>query len=365
MSNRLESLDWLRGLMALSIMLYHFGGQHDASSPLGRLGVYGVSIFFILSGLSMAIAYDRYVLDLRSSVTFFIRRLFRIWPLLWLAVALVAVPTYLLGKGTHGQDPYSITTIILNLTTLFGFVAPTDYINMGAWSIGNEMVYYAFTPLLIGAYHWRRSIGNALTLLAVGIGLLFAFSLLDSTNKLASQWATYINPFNNFFLYCAGLALFYNFRDLTVPAKWHLPLLALAVLAFFAYPASGDQITLVTGVNRVAMSILAVGVVFAFYKCAPALPKFIGDKFEQLGIATYGIYLLHPIVMDFTRAVFQVLGVQVKYLPTLIAIGLTIVLASVTYKFIEAPLTNLGKRLTRREPKATGKSDVIAASATD
>jgi peptidoglycan/LPS O-acetylase OafA/YrhL len=67
--------------MALSIMLYHFSGQHDAATPLGRLGVYGVSIFFILSGLSMAIAYDRYVMDFRSSVTFFIRRMFRIWPL--------------------------------------------------------------------------------------------------------------------------------------------------------------------------------------------------------------------------------------------------------------------------------------------
>lgn len=78
MSNRLESLDWLRGLMALSIMLYHFGGKHDAATPLGRLGIYGVSIFFILSGLSMAIAYDRYIQGFRTSVTFFIRRLFRI-----------------------------------------------------------------------------------------------------------------------------------------------------------------------------------------------------------------------------------------------------------------------------------------------
>jgi peptidoglycan/LPS O-acetylase OafA/YrhL len=337
--------------MALSIMLYHFSGQHDAATPLGRLGVYGVSIFFILSGLSMAIAYDRYVMDFRSSVTFFIRRMFRIWPLLWLAVALVAVPTYLLGKGTHGQDPYSITTIVLNLTTLFGFVAPTEYINMGAWSIGNEMVYYAFTPILIGAYHWRKSIGNALTLVTIGIGLLFAFSLLNSANKLEVQWAMYINPFNNFFLYCAGIAIFYNFHDLTVPTKWHLPLLVFSVLTFFVYPASGDQINLVTGINRVAMSIISIGVILAFYKCAPALPKFIGDKFEQLGIATYGVYLLHPIVMDFTRSAFQILGVRVKYLPTLIAVGLTIAVALLTYKFFEAPFTELGKRLTRQKAK--------------
>lgn len=349
MLNRLESLDWLRGLMALSIMLYHFGGQHDAATPLGRLGIYGVSIFFILSGLSMAIAYDEYIRGFTSSVTFFIRRLFRILPLLWLAIALVAIPTYFHEKGTHGQDQYSLETIALNLTTLFGFVAPTEYINMGAWSIGNEMVYYAFTPIFIGAYHWRKSIGNAVTAVTIAIGCLFAFSLLNSGNKLEFQWATYINPFNNLFLYCAGLAIYYSFRNLTVPARWHLPLLLFTVLAFFLYPVSADQINLVTGFNRVAMSIICVGIVLAFYKCPPVLPKLIGNKFEQLGIATYGVYLLHPIVIDFTRGAFRFLGLQIRYAPALLAIGLTIAFALLTYKYVEAPLTNLGKRLTTRK----------------
>lgn len=253
--------------------------------------------------------------------------------MLWLAIALVVIPTYLFGKRPHGQDPYSLATIALNLTTLFGFVAPTEYINMGAWSIGNKMVYYAFTPIFIGAYHYRKPIGNAMTLVTVGIGLLFAFSLLNSTDKLEVQWATYINPFNNLCLYCAGLAIYYNFRDLNVPARWHLPLLLFSVLAFFCYPTSGDQINLVTGFNRVAMSIISVGIVLAFYKCAPVLPKFIGNKFEQLGIATYGVYLLHPIVLDFTRGVFQFAGLQIKILPTLVAVGLTVAFALLTYKF--------------------------------
>lgn len=108
LSDRFESLDWLRGLMALSIMLYHFGSWHDAAHPIGRLGIYGVSIFFILSGLSIAIAYDGFICDIRTSVRFFIRRLFRIWPLLWLAVALVVIPTCLTGKGPYGGEPYGV-----------------------------------------------------------------------------------------------------------------------------------------------------------------------------------------------------------------------------------------------------------------
>jgi len=91
---RYETLDWLRGLMALSIMIYHLVAWKitgsDASSILGIFGIYGVSIFFVLSGLSMAIVYHNYIKDPTTSLTFFLRRIFRIWPLLWVCVATVS-----------------------------------------------------------------------------------------------------------------------------------------------------------------------------------------------------------------------------------------------------------------------------------
>ena len=327
--------------MALSIMLYHLGGRNNAATPLGRLGIYGVSIFFILSGLSMAIAYDRYIKDLRSGGAFFVRRLFRIWPLLWVAVALVAAPAYFSAK------PFSAKMIGLNLSTLFGFVAPTQYINMGAWSIGNEMVYYAFTPIFIAVYHWRKSIGNVITLATVCIGMLFAFRLIDSSATLESQWSFYVNPFNNLFLYSAGLAIYYNFREVELPRSGAFPLLLVVVIMFLFYPASGDQISIVAGINRVAMSLISVAIVVVFYKCPPFLPAWFGEKFEQLGIATYGVYLLHPIVMGWTRNVFQLIGINNSYLFVFLVIGLTIGLALITFKVYEAPLIGIGKRLTQ------------------
>ena len=52
-SDRIESLDYLRGIMALSVMIYRLTSWNlyhpDASTLLGRLGIYAVSIFFILS----------------------------------------------------------------------------------------------------------------------------------------------------------------------------------------------------------------------------------------------------------------------------------------------------------------------------
>lgn len=349
MPNRLESLDWLRGLMALSVMLYHFGGRNDAATPLGKLGIYGVSIFLILSGLSMGIAYDKYVNNLRTSVSFFVRRLFRIWPLLWLAIALVAVPAYFSGS------PYSGAVVALNLFTLFGFSPPADYINMGAWSIGNEMVYNAFTPIFIASFHWRKRVRNVLTLATFAIGVVFAFYILNPASALGDQWVLYVNPFNNLFLYCAGLAVFYDFRNVEFPALWRLPILVITVALFFLYPSAGDQINIVTGVNRIAMSLVALAIVVAFYKCPPPLPGYLGNKLEQLGIATYGVYLLHPIVLDMIKGIFRIIGVQNNYLPTLLAIGVTVVLARLTFRFFESPLTKLGKRLTQIGVPSPGK----------
>ena len=171
-SNRIESLDWLRGLMAIAIMFYHLTYWHifplDSSYFLGRLGIYGVSVFFVLSGLSMAIVYSNFIVDKQTAAVFFIRRIFRIWPLLWICVAIVTIPSLLKGNEA------SIMQVLLNITTLFGFVSPSSYINTGAWSIGNEMVYYALTPILIMSYEKNIIKGNAILALSFFVTLLLS-----------------------------------------------------------------------------------------------------------------------------------------------------------------------------------------------
>ncbi|MCG9515931.1 acyltransferase, partial [Acinetobacter pittii] len=203
---RYESLDWLRGLMALTIMTYHLVSWQffhpKAGNILGNFGIYGVSIFFVLSGLSMALAYHHFIKDIKSYTSFFIRRIFRIWPLLWLAIILISIENFRL------YAELDCWKIFINLTTLFGFLSPTEYINVGAWSIGNEIVYYSLTPILIILYNYKKILGNALVFFSILIGLYFSFYLLHSDVNLSNQWETYINPFNNLFLYYCGIALY-------------------------------------------------------------------------------------------------------------------------------------------------------------
>jgi len=205
---RIEPLDWLRGLTALSIMFHHmnrwFLSPLDSTTALGRLGVYGVSIFFILSGLSMAIVYNSYIKNIKTAVEFFIRRVFRIWPLLWLVIIVVVIHQYSIGIN------FSWKLLFINFTTLYGFIMPGQGIAPGSWSIGNEMVYYALTPILIYCYNLKIWIGNIFLFIFFLIGIYFAFYLIDAESTLSLQWNTYINPFNNLFLYVMGIGMYYN-----------------------------------------------------------------------------------------------------------------------------------------------------------
>ncbi|HHY2116882.1 TPA: acyltransferase family protein [Acinetobacter baumannii] len=338
---RFESLDWLRGLMAFAIMIYHLVGwkigQQEAGSVLGNFGVYGVSIFFVLSGLSMGIVYHNYIKNFQTSIAFFVRRLFRLLPLLWIAIAIVSAIVYLV----NGE--IDIYKIFLNITLLFGFVSPAEYMNVGAWSIGNEAFYYAFTPLLIMFYSRSKFAGNFIVLLLTAIGIYFAFSAIDSTSTLSNQWKIYIHPFNNFFLYACGLALFYNFHNLVMPnIAILLIVISLSILCW--YPVEGDQINIVTGINRVIFAFSSIALTLGFYKLELSIPEWLSKPFANLGEATYGVYLLHPIVFMFANKL-----IYNPYICIVVTVFATVLVANLTYHFYEKPFIKIGKKVTTVE----------------
>lgn len=334
---RYESLDWLRGLMALSIMLYHLVyweiAPIESGVLLGNLGVYGVSIFFVLSGLSMGIAYNGYIKDINTLFNFFFRRLFRLLPLLWVCIFIITVLDF--------NNPIDWYTIFLNITLLFSFLEPGGYINTGAWSIGNECVYYAFTPFLIVLYAKSTRLANYSVLIAIFIGLYFAFYKLDQSQDLSAQWSIYINPFNNLFFYVCGVMLYFNFHqtNITIYAPW---LILLSVFVFIFFPVSGNQIQIVAGINRIVFSIASIILVFGVYKLEVNSVNWLAKTLGIFGRLTYGIYLLHPIAYMSIKIFWGISGFNCMILSVLI----TILMASASYKYYEIPFIKLGKKLT-------------------
>ena len=342
-TTRLYNLDYLRGLAAFGIMIYHYSvsttGRFTSETMLGRIGIYGVSVFYVLSGLTLFYVYhDKMIPTWGDISSFFIKRVFRIFPLLWLCTLI----TVILSRSID------VPELILNLTGLFGFVAWNHHIATGAWSIGNELVFYVFFPLFILSS--KRSMPLFLTLSAVllGIYLYFAFYVLDATRTLTVQFGNYSNPLNQVFLFLGGFVTGLFFRNRNVPGYVSLGVLLLGLGLFVFYPAEGNTVNLVTGWNRIVFTVACFAICFGFYKLPLRFPRFVDYPLTLLGEASYSVYLLHPIVYKMMKVMMaqaeRILPVPRFALP-LLSVAVTLVVSYIVYERVEKFFMRKGKEL--------------------
>src|SRR6202034_2518916 len=122
--SRLALLDGLRGLAALCVVFNHFGffvPQHLNASINHWInpGDYGVFVFFIISGYIVPASLER-----KGSVrTFWVSRVFRLYPLYLLAVgaALVLATMHIGSLRGEGSDP--ATSILSQLLMMSNVLA--------------------------------------------------------------------------------------------------------------------------------------------------------------------------------------------------------------------------------------------------
>lgn len=328
--------------MASAIMIYHHSiwtfGPMDASTTLGRLGIYGVSVFYVLSGLTLFLVYrNKFDSGLSSITSFGIKRVFRIFPLLWLVI--------IATLALRGSLP-DYKVIILNFTGLFGFIKPDAYIGTGVWSIGNELVFYAFFPLFI--YLAKRSITlfNVACFVTFGVNIFFAFYALDSSKGLNDQWSTYINPLNQLILFVMGIAIgVYKDKLPSISAGVWVALLVGSVATFVLWPVDGDLINIVTGLNRQVYLLLCLILCAAFFFGPFAIKGIFHRALSFLGEASYAVYLLHPVVYKLLERLTAGL-VTNKVTLMVLSISVTIAASKLVYEYFEKPMMNLGKRVS-------------------
>jgi exopolysaccharide production protein ExoZ len=342
---RLHGLDYLRGLAALGIMVYHYSswsfGEQDANSFLGRIGIYGVAIFYILSGQTLAFVYSNTLrADWASVSDFYRKRAFRIFPLLWAATFISIV----LSKHIP-----NLTDVVLNLTGLFGLFRWDKYFATGAWSIGNELAFYVAFPTILFLLAKNRWSTALLALVALSLLTYFAFSALEPGNPLAGQWRTYINPLNQFFFFLSGVLMgrFVNPRNTN--ASLSLIVGAMGLALFVLIPVGGDAIQLVTGWHRFVFAICCISICFSFFRTAQAQP--IVDKpLALLGQISYSLYLLHPIVYSIIKALSSIIFTSrygyYNVVMMSISTAISLVLSYLSYKYFERYFTRMShKRL--------------------
>jgi len=347
---RIQSIDYLRGLMSLSIVFYHFTtsftgwGQNDSGAILGRLGVYAVSAFYIISGMALYLAHKNDCWSVKGYFIFVARRFLRLAPVYWLALLVFTVFAYQYWGG-FSIDVWKYTQ---NILLIFGLTNPTEYLIMGGWSIGNEIVFYLFFPALILMTR-NKYLLFLLLLLSLGLFGYCTVSYLDATKGIAEQWSEYIRPINQIYFFMFGI----------VVAKFLLPqvgrnkvslsiLIALSFVAFILYPVTGNQINIITGVNKVFFTAITLFVCVLFF--------LVGDYesikplhviFKFLGNVSYPLYLLHGVSFSYFQKLVFYKGISDSELLGYGFVLLVILLITswLCHVGIEKPIVRFSKRL--------------------
>lgn len=344
-------------MAAFGIMIYHcyswlYGVPAD-DSFLRKWGVYGVSSFYILSGLTL---YHVYFYRMKPSASdlkdFFLKRIFRIYPLLILVILLTV------ASNRHLPD---LKLLFLNLTGLFGFFKWDGYIGTGVWSIGNELVFYTFFPIFVYLSKKNKVAFIAFSMLLLSAFIYFAFFNLhiDASLFNKDQWAIYVNPLNQVFLFLSGYLMGQYLTHMKFSSWVNISIFMIALIAFIFYVPVG--LNLAAGINRVILFAASFLLCLAFYKNTFRLIPTVDNSLRFLGEASFSIYLLHPIVFIILKFIATVLKIQLSPIIHLsAAVAITLLSSYFCYTYFELYFIRLGKKVTGKINKPVAGEDEAA-----
>ena len=324
MNGRFTFITGLRGIAALSVMLFHAArGNHldILSADFVQLVVSaeaGVVIFFVISGFVIARSLERKHLDLKSVWSFLVRRAIRLDPPYWASIALVIAFSLLASQLFPDRRAVEYTTGQLNahvfyLQEILGYV----HVNPVYWTLCYEVQFYAIFALLLV---WRS------TFL---MGIVFLVSLLWPLVILPELPGLFVNLFYTFLL---GVGAYHAWVTPRI-RPWFFAYVGIVLVNSVIQSQPYGLISALT-----ALVLLAAAMSDNIYKG-------LNWRWLQfLGVVSYSLYLTHNPI---TGATFRVWYLIADRSPPSQLIGLalaavaSLICAWLFYKFIEAPCSKL------------------------
>jgi peptidoglycan/LPS O-acetylase OafA/YrhL len=395
--NRLAWLDVLRGVAALCVVFNHFGYfvPWQLNNPVNdwiNPGDYGVFVFFIISGYIVPASLER-----KGSVrTFWVSRVFRLYPLYLLAVAFAVILSQAHIGGLRGEGADPATSVLSQLLMMSNVLAGNNLPNV-VWSLSYEMIFYLLLTALFMARIHRRSARYAL---AFGVAAVALGGLLPQAYLNNNLWSPRFIALVADLVVLTGLALAVALRGmprmfgailaaivgltlLAFNGTWLFPWEALSILALMftgtmLFRAEQGQYPWRKAIP-IAIAVLGMAMAAGIWHHragASAHATFLWDRayfmalfmagltfaaglalrrvrwpraLSWLGLISYSVYLLHPTLIDVYRSwswtAHHTFWLQIAI--DLLFVAFVIAVCSATYLLVERPMQNLGRRVGR------------------
>ena len=349
-------IDGLRAWAVLPVILFHAGFD------LFKGGYVGVDIFFVISGYLITTILVEDIEKERFSIAhFYERRARRILPALTLVIlACVPAAWALMLPGQLDDFAQSIVAASLFVSNIL-FWMEADYFDtaveekplLHTWSLAVEEQYYVFFPIFL-FLAWRFGRNRVFWMIAVSA---FASLLLSEyLSRTDSATNFYLAPSRVWELFAGSLAAF-SVRKHGVRANDFLAMLGLLMVAasIFLFDSETPFPSFYALLPIVGVVLL---VMFAHQETWAA--RILSNKaFVWVGLISYSAYLWHQPLFAFARIV------SVEELSVAVALGLSglsLALAWVSWKFIEAPFRDRNF-MTRNQVLAVSAATIVATVA--
>lgn len=346
-SSHIAALDGLRAVAVLLILVSHsvIFGEFSFMHDQGLMGGYiGMCLFFVLSGylITRILIREEDRFGDVSLNNFYVRRAFRLFPALWLYLAVVWA---LWQLGLIEMSGRSLVASLLYVRNLVGRGDVTSHL----WSLSLEEQFYLIWPFAF--VFLKRQNERRLLVAAAIIAVVFTWRCFASYYGLASIGQLYIRTdfrFDSPLIGCA-LALVERTRP-NLFASFHCsPLRAdLVFLSGVAILCGWTAVQLkygqFWGVDSTVVSVV----------CAVALAASVGARYGianrvlmspplvMIGKMSYGIYLWQGLFMGYPVGTFS----EVRRFPWNLAS--TFAVAALSYVLLEKPLLRIKDRAFHR-----------------
>lgn len=357
-SSRPEYLAYLDGVRALAVMLvvaahlppmagFKASEMFWRVTQAGRVGAFGVEIFFVLSGflITRIIIREKMQTGSFGLSNFYLRRSYRIFPIYYLSVLIVSIyftthPTLLISLITYTFNYYHVAN-------------PTPYPLEHVWSLAVEEQFYLIWPIVMATLPLRH--GRRLTQIVLpGLAVLAAIAFATFFAPDVAGALIYKSLPTRMLALSLGASI--AFQEIEIdPAS-----LPKCVLAFL----SGAGLIAIAAIGRSAGWIAPGG----WYWCVvvPGLSLFCFGFISYLvfmntehwiktvlswapiiyvGRISYGIYLYHLIILyalGINEAALN--GAEASARQVMLALTLTFAIAALSFRYIEAPILRRGRR---------------------